>query len=108
MLLAVTSCIAVIKFLLVTIATPVNESSSSGGVSIDNHFGLLEEVSFCLSLSLSLPPLSPSFSLTHSFTHSHSQAIGGFLIVLDSKANIIYVSETISHYIGLNQVSNRE
>ena len=83
MLLAVTSCIAVIRFLLVTIATPVNESSSSGGVSIDNHFGLLEEVSFSFSLSLFLPFPLLSHLLTHLLAHTYRQleAFSLFLIV---------------------------
>ena len=29
----------------------------------------------------------------------------GFLIVLDKEANILYVSETITGYVGLSQVS---
>lgn len=34
----------------------------------------------------------------------YTQAIGGFMIVLDSEANILYVSETVSDHVGLNQV----
>ena len=33
-----------------------------------------------------------------------SQAIDGFLLVLDDQANILYVSEAISGYVGLNSV----
>ena len=33
------------------------------------------------------------------------QAIDGFLMVLDKDANILYVSETITDCVGLNQVS---
>ena len=32
------------------------------------------------------------------------QAMDGFLIVLDKEANILYVSETITGYVGLTQV----
>ena len=32
------------------------------------------------------------------------QAMDGFLIVLDKEANILYVSETITGYVGLSQV----
>ena len=32
------------------------------------------------------------------------QAMDGFLIVLDKDANILYVSETITGYVGLGQV----
>ena len=33
------------------------------------------------------------------------QAMDGFLIVLDKEANILYVSETITGYVGLSQVN---
>ena len=33
------------------------------------------------------------------------QAMDGFLIVLDKDANILYVSETITGYVGLSQVN---
>ena len=36
---------------------------------------------------------------------STSQAMDGFLIVLDKEANVLYVSETITDYVGFNQVS---
>lgn len=33
------------------------------------------------------------------------QAMEGFLIVLDKEANVLYVGETITGYVGLNQVN---
>ena len=34
----------------------------------------------------------------------HSQAMDGFLLVTDKDANILYVSENITDYVGLSQV----
>ena len=49
-----------------------------------------------LLLSLPFPPILSLPSL--------SQAIDGFLLILDKDANILYVSETIAGYVGLIQV----
>ena len=84
-------------------ASLVSDSCTSGECVSTNDFAeLIKEVRISLP-SLSLPlSLSLSLSLTPSL--SLLQAIDGFLIVLDKEANILYVSDSISDYVGLTQV----
>ena len=82
----------------VDIAATLANGSSGEHVATGDFVGLMKEVR--ISLSLSLSPVKHSllcFPLC-------LQAMDGFLIVLDKEANILYVSETITGYVGLSQV----
>ena len=84
-------------------AAPTNTENSAERASTNILLGLMQEV----NLTLYLPPCPLIYTmwlLHNNFLLSLLQAMDGFLIVLDKEANILYVSETITGYVGLTQV----
>ena len=62
------------------------------------------EVYFLVTSTLYIHTHSPPRTPLHPHTLTPSQALDGFLLVLDNEGTILYVSDSIINIVGLTQV----